>query len=67
MNKIIEIKGMMCIRCEAHVKKALEAVPGVEKAEPSHEADKAELTLSADVAAEELKKAVEEAGYEYIG
>ena len=37
MEKIIEIKGMMCGHCEAHVKKALEALDGVTSAEASHE------------------------------
>ena len=67
MNQTIEIKGMMCHMCEKHVKNALEALPGVEEAVPNHEAGKAELTLSAPVAAEDLKAAVEGAGYEFIG
>lgn len=66
MTRTIKIKGMMCMHCEAHVKKALESIPGVEKAEPSHELDKAELTLSAEVDEALLKNAVEEAGYEFL-
>ena len=66
MEKTVKINGMMCPRCEAHVKKALEAIPGIESAAPSHEANNAVLTLSADVPDEAIKAAVEEAGYEYI-
>ena len=67
MEKTIKINGMMCPRCEAHVKKALEAIPGVESAEPSHTKNNAVLTLSANVPEEAVKAAVEEAGYDYIG
>jgi Cu2+-exporting ATPase len=67
MEKTVKINGMMCPRCEAHVKKALEAIPGVESAAPSHSENNAVLTLSADVPDDALKAAVEEAGYDYIG
>ncbi len=67
MDQTIEIKGMMCHMCEKHVKNALEALPGVEEAVPNHEADKADLKLSAPVSMEDLKAAVEGAGYEFIG
>ena len=64
MQKTVKINGMMCPRCEAHVKKALEAIPGVEAADPSHERNEAVLTLSAEVSDEAIRAAVEEAGYE---
>ena len=63
MTKTIKIDGMMCIRCEAHVKKALEALDGVESAEASHEKGIATVTLSSPVADETLKKAIEDEGY----
>ena len=66
MKKIIEIEGMMCPRCEAHVKKALEALDGVESASASHEEKKAVVTLSADVADEVLKSAVEAEEYKVM-
>ena len=66
MEKTVKIKGMMCPHCEAHVKKALEALDGVDAAAPSHEAGNAVLTLSADVSEEAIKKAIEDAGYEYV-
>ena len=49
MEKIIEIKGMMCGHCEAHVKKALEALDGVTSVEASHEKGIAVVQLSASV------------------
>ena len=60
----LKIKGMMCAHCEARVKAALEAVPGVTKAEVSHKKGAAVVTGSADAAA--LKAAVEGAGYEVV-
>ena len=67
MKKVIEIKGMMCGHCEAHVKKALEALEGVASAEASHEKGTAVVQLSGSVDDAALKKAVEEEGYEVTG
>lgn len=63
MKKTMMIEGMMCGHCEARVKKCLEALDGVESAEVSHEKGTAVVTLSAEVADEVLKKAVEEQDY----
>ena len=63
MEKTMRIEGMMCMHCEATVKKALEALDGVSAAEVSHEKGTAVVTLSAPVADEVLKKAVEEKDY----
>jgi len=67
LTKVIEIKGMMCGHCEAHVKKALEGLDGVVKAEVSHEKGTAVVTLNKEVEDEKLKKAVEEQEYEVVG
>jgi len=66
MEKTMNIEGMMCTHCEATVKKALEAIDGVEAAEVSHEQDKAVVTLCADVADDILKNAVEAKDYTVI-
>ena len=63
MTKTMKIEGMMCGHCEAAVKKALEAVAGVEAAEVSHEAGTAVVTLTAEVADDVLKNAVEAKDY----
>lgn len=63
MKKTMMIEGMMCGHCEARVKKCLEALDSVESAEVSHEKGTAVVTLSAEVADEVLKKAVEEQDY----
>ena len=66
MKKTMKINGMMCGHCEARVKKALEAVEGVQEAEVSHESGNAVVTLTSDVADEVLKKAVEDQDYEVV-
>lgn len=66
MEKTMKIEGMMCGHCEATVKKALEALDGVDHADVSHEQDQAVVTLKADVADDVLKKAVEDKDYNVV-
>lgn len=66
MTKTMKIEGMMCGHCEAAVKKALEALDGVEAAEVSHEKGTAVVTLAKEVEDEVLKKTVEEKDYQVI-
>ena len=67
MTKTLKVEGMMCGHCEARVKKALEAIPGVESAVADHTAGTAVVTLNADVADETLKAAVEAQDYKVLG
>ena len=66
MTKTMKIEGMMCGHCEASVKKALEAVEGVELAEVSHKEGTAVVTISGEVSDDILKKAVEDKDYKVI-
>lgn len=63
----IKVNGMMCAHCEAHVKKALEAIDGIESAVASHEENLVTITNSKDVDEVLIKAAVTDAGYEYDG
>ena len=63
MKKTLTVEGMMCMHCEARVKKALEAVDGVVSAVADHEAGTAVVELSRDVPNEVLKSAVEAQDY----
>ena len=63
MEKTLKITGMMCAHCEATVKKALEAVPGVTEAKVSHQTGTAVVTLASDVPNDTLKQAVEARDY----
>ena len=67
MQKTMKIEGMMCPHCEAAVRKALEALEGVDSAEVSHEAGTAVVTMSAEVADTVLKEAVEAKEYKVTG
>ncbi len=67
MTKTLKVEGMMCMHCEARVKKALEAVPGVESAVADHSAGTAVVTLNTPVADETLKAAVEAQDYKVLG
>ena len=67
MKKTLKVEGMMCAHCEARVKKALEAIAGVESAVADHTAGTAVITLSAEVADETLRAAVEAEDYKVLG
>ena len=63
MEKKIMIEGMMCQHCVAHVTKALTGLPG-ESATVDLEGKCA--TVSGPATDEELRKAVEDAGYQVV-
>ena len=66
MEKTIKVEGMMCMHCVAHVKKALEELPGV-TAEVDLDGGRAVVRaeqLPDDAA---LTSAVTEAGYKVVG
>ena len=63
MTKTMIIEGMMCPHCEARVKKCLEEMSGVAKAEVNHKEDKAVVTLTSEISDESLKATIEAQGY----
>lgn len=67
MKKVLDVEGMMCQHCVAHVTKALQGIAGVEAVEVSLENKNAAVTLAADVSDDALVKAVVDAGYEVKG
>ncbi len=67
ITKTLEIEGMMCGHCEKMVKRCLEKFPQISEAVVSHEAGTAVVSMSGEVPEEEIKQAIEKAGYEYIG
>ena len=66
MNKVMNIEGMMCAHCQAHVEKALNTIDGV-KATVDLKNNCANIELSKDIDESVLAKAVEEAGYKVVG
>ena len=67
MTKTVKIEGMMCSHCEAHVKKALEALGGVTVAEVSHEKGTAIVSMTENVDNAAITAAVTDAGYTVLG
>jgi len=61
---ILKIEGMTCGHCKMKAEKALNSVPGVERAEVNLEKKQAVVSGSADRV--QLVKAVEEAGYSVV-
>ncbi len=66
MEKTLKIEGMMCGHCEAHVKKALEALEGVTQANVSHETGTAVVAMTADISGEILRQTVADQGYKVL-
>ena len=58
----IEVKGMSCQHCVAAVTKALQAVPGVQRADV--DLAQARARVAGDAPAQALLDAVTQAGYE---
>lgn len=67
MVKVLDVEGMMCAKCQAHVQKALEGVAGVTAVEVSLDNNTASVTMENEIADETLAGAVTEAGYEVKG
>ena len=64
MNSItINVDGMMCPHCEAHVTKAILAIPGVATCTASHKDKTVTVTCTADVPLSALHAAIQEQGY----
>jgi Cu+-exporting ATPase len=68
MKKKILIEGMDCASCASNVERSLKKIPGIESAMVSVITKKAivEFSDNANISQEELKKAVERAGYKVV-
>ena len=64
MTKTLNVTGMMCQHCVAHVKKALEGVEGVSSVDVNLEAGTATVEADDSVSDDALVAAVVDAGYE---
>ena len=66
MEKVLKAEGIMCMHCEARVKKCLEAIDGVTEASANHETGIVTVKLAKDVPTQTLKSAIEAEGYKVI-
>lgn len=67
MKKKISIEGMSCGHCVRHVTEALNELGGVSSIDVSLEGKYALIDSEESVTEEDIKAAVEEAGYEVTG
>ncbi len=67
MKKKILVEGMSCGHCVKHVKEALSELNGVTNVDVNLAAKTAVLEASTDVSDEDIKFAIEDAGYEVVG
>ncbi len=66
MTKTFKVEGMMCTHCEAHVKKAVEAIDGVISAAASHENGTVTVRLSKELPDSEIINAITGEGYQVL-
>ena len=64
MTTVLRVPGMMCQHCEKSVKGALMALPGVTEVQVDLVKKTVAVTHEASVAAEAMKAAVEDMGYD---
>lgn len=61
MSQTLKVKGMTCNHCKMSVEKALHGVSGAESVQV--DLTKGEAVVTGSASREDLKKAVEDAGY----
>jgi Cu+-exporting ATPase len=65
---VLKVGGMMCATCVETIESALRALPGVVTATVNLGTEKAYVTYNPSVSGiEDMKKAIEDAGYQYLG
>jgi P-type Cu+ transporter len=70
INQVVTLKvgGMMCATCVETIETALKALPGVLEANVNLGSETARVTYNPSLTpVEEMKKAIEDAGYQYLG
>ncbi len=64
---VIKIGGMHCEHCANHVKEALEKIDSVVGVKVLLKDEKAIISYKKELNLEEVKKAIEQAEFEYLG
>ena len=64
MELVLNVEGMMCKHCKAHVEEACLSVKGVKTAVASLENKNVKVTFDEPVEKQLLVKAIKDAGYE---
>ena len=66
MEKVFNVKGMMCPHCEARVKQSVESLPQVASAVADHKTGTVTVTLTEAIADEDIEQAITSQGYEVV-
>ena len=64
---VIQIEGMSCGHCSAHIAGLLRDIDGIESAKVNHRNGLAKVKYSDKNAIDKAKPAIDEAGYTYVG
>ena len=64
---VLKVEGMMCPHCEATVKKAIEALDGVNEATADHVSGTVKIVGGKDIPENVYKSVIENEDYEFIG
>lgn len=64
-KKVVRIEGMMCENCEARVERYLNEIPGA-AARASHKKKQAVVSYESAISDEQIRAAVEKAGYKVL-
>ena len=63
----LDIDGMQCSMCEAHVNDIIRKNFGVKKVKSSHSKNRSVIISKEDIPDEEIKKALQSMGYKLLG
>lgn len=63
-RKTLSVTGMSCTGCEQNVEEALTKLGGVNRVEADHEGDAVEVVVEDAVADDDIRDAIEQAGYD---
>lgn len=63
----VNVTGMMCGHCEAHVNQAIRNAFGVEEVTSSHETGITEITAHERLDEDKIRETIKAAGYEVTG
>ncbi|GAA2166055.1 MULTISPECIES: heavy-metal-associated domain-containing protein [Glycomyces] len=67
METVYEVKGMTCGHCAGSVTQEISALPGVENVDVALETGEVTVKSAAALTVDQVREAVDEAGYELVG
>ena len=63
---IINVKGMVCGRCENRIKNALEEIKGVEKVEADYKTGIVKILANENIERKAMEDTIEDIGFEVV-